>query len=255
MCNSLPAQNAWVWKEQIMLTCHPNTGAAKPHRSGDRSAEPNVKPPPAPGLLGSSSSCLIHLLHADHIVSPLPGLCQGHVPFQHLADDHSSWRHNRKLVFCQPFWWWKGTALSLNLSPATVCCLCVGRRISQTLTVANRWCRLAWPASSHSLQLNIHGYFIFKKPKISSIVSTPLCDCAVSVQTDSDSDSDSGSCSNSGSCCDSGSWSQTWPLGVAVFTSSARVAVGSSSLMFIAVSSCLALPGCQKSCWLRSCPT
>lgn len=102
MCNTSPAHNTWVWKAHMMLTCHPNTGAATPHRSGDRSVELNVKPPPAPGLLGSFSSCLIPLLHTDHIFSPLLGLCRWHFA-SHLVDHSSPRWHNLKLVFCQSF--------------------------------------------------------------------------------------------------------------------------------------------------------
>lgn len=94
-----------------MLTYHPNTGAATPHRSGDRSVVLNVEPPPAPGLLGSSSSCLIPLLYTDHIFSALLGLCHWHFPSRCLLDHSSPQWHNLKLVFCQSFWRWKGKAL------------------------------------------------------------------------------------------------------------------------------------------------
>lgn len=132
-----------------MLTYHPNTGAATPHRSGDRSVVLNVEPPPAPGLLGSSSSCLIPLLYTDHIFSALLGLCHWHFPSRCLLDHSSPQWHNLKLVFCQSFWWWKGKALPLKLNRATVCCLRVGRCISQNLTATNRWSSSAEPASSH----------------------------------------------------------------------------------------------------------
>lgn len=138
MCNSSPKHDIWVLKAHMMLTCHPNTGAATPHRSGDRSVGLNVKPLPAPGLLGSSTSCLIPLLHMNYIFAPLQGLW--HFPSRSRVDHSSPQWHNLKLVF-------KGNCEALNR--ATVCSLRVGGCISQNLTVTNRWSSSAEPASSH----------------------------------------------------------------------------------------------------------
>lgn len=163
-----------------MLTYHPNTGAATPHRSGDRSVVLNVEPPPAPGLLGSSSSCLIPLLYTDHIFSALLGLCHWHFPSRCLLDHSSPQWHNLKLVFCQSFWWWKGKALPLKLNRATVCCLRVGRCIiwlPQTggpvrqslpaLTCENEF-TMKLPVCNPFMQVNSQDSVIFNVPKIFS---------------------------------------------------------------------------------------
>lgn len=152
-------------KVTYVLTCHPNTGTATPHRSGDKSVELNVEPPAAPELLKSSSSGLIPLMHANHVCSPPLDLCHWHFPSRCLVDRSSPQRHNLKLVFCQSFRRWKVEAIPSKLNRATVCCLHVGECISQILSVTNRWSILAGLATSrmwkwdHNEVTGMHCHF------------------------------------------------------------------------------------------------
>lgn len=93
------------------LTCLPNTGLATPHLHGDRSVGLNVKPPPAPGEMGSCTNSSLGLPVLD-----LSFECYIPPSRQQLWSTLCQTFSGLKAVNCSD--------LSLKLNHPAACCLC-----------------------------------------------------------------------------------------------------------------------------------